>query len=81
MAVIAKKAEKVAAVVATLPVGYTFDDFLSAFKAHYPKEWARVQREYVKHEKKTKPGKSHPMPEPAQYLRNALNVYLNSIPF
>jgi hypothetical protein len=26
-------------------------------------------------ERKTKPGKSHPMPEPVQYLRNALNVH------
>lgn len=80
MAVIANKAEKVAAVVATLPVGYTFDDFLSAFKAQYSKEWARVQGEYAKHEMKTKPGKSHPMPEPVQYLRNALNVHLKSQP-
>ena len=38
MAVIVKKAEKVAAVVSSLPVGFTFEPFLEAFQAAYPKE-------------------------------------------
>ncbi|TDP78653.1 hypothetical protein EV672_1215 [Aquabacterium commune] len=76
MAVIVKKAEKVAAVVSSLPVGFSFEAFLEAFQAAYPKEWANVVREYQKHERKTKPGKAHPMPEPVQYMRNALNVHL-----
>ena len=33
---------------------------------------------YQEHVRKTKPGKSHPMPEPVQYLRNALNVHLKA---
>ena len=78
MAVVSKKSEKVAAVVATLKAGFSFEDFLAAFQALYPKDWARVQREYQKHERNTKPGKAHPMPEPVQYLRNALNVHLKS---
>lgn len=75
MSVIAKKAEKVGEVVGELPEGFTFDQFLSAFKAKYPKDWEKVVREFEKHERKTKPGKSHPMPEPSQYMRNALNVH------
>lgn len=75
MSVIAKKVEKVAGVVSTLPVGFTFEESLSAFKQQQPKDWDKIVREYQKHERKTKPGKSHPMPEPAQYLRNALNVH------
>ena len=78
VSVISKKSEKVAAVVATLPQGFTFDDFLLAFQAQHQKDWEKVVREYQKHEKKTKPGKSHPMPEPMQYLRNALNVHQKS---
>lgn len=78
MSVIQKKSEKVAAVVANLPQGFTFDDFLLAFQAQHPKDWEKVVREYQKHERKTKPCKSHPMPEPTQYLRNALNVHQNS---
>lgn len=75
MSVIAKKAEKVAGVVFGLPNGYTFDDFLAAFKQQHPKDWEKIVREYQKHERKTRPGKSHPMPDPVQYLRNALNVH------
>lgn len=80
MAVVSKKSEKVAAVVATLKAGFSFEDFLAAFQALYPKDWERVQREYQKHERNTKPGKTHPMPEPVQYLRNALNVHSSSSP-
>lgn len=78
MSVILKKTEKVASVAATLPKGFNFDNFLLAFQAQHPKDWEKVVREYQKHERKTKPGKSHPMPEPTQYLRNALNVHLKS---
>ncbi|HEJ2342208.1 TPA: hypothetical protein ACWLUJ_005723 [Pseudomonas aeruginosa] len=76
MSVIVKKAEKIKATVDTLDEGFTFEQFLAAFQARYPKDWEKVQREYANHERKAKPGKSHPMPEPVQYLRNALNVHL-----
>ncbi|WP_261791555.1 hypothetical protein, partial [Candidatus Erwinia dacicola] len=59
----------------SLRPGYTFEDFLEAFKSLYPKDWEKLGNEYAKHERKTKPGKSHPMPEPVQYLKNALNVH------
>lgn len=78
MSIIAKKAEKVAEVVAGMPAGFTFEQFLAAFQGRFPKDWAKVVREFDKHERKTKPGKSHPMPEPMQYMRNALNVHLAS---
>lgn len=78
MSVITKKAEKIKTTVDTLETGFSFEDFLAAFQAQHPKDWEKVQREYAKHERKTKPGKSHPMPEPVQYLRNALNVHLKT---
>lgn len=76
MTVIAKKNEKVAEVVAGLAEGFTFEVFLDAFKTRYPKDWAKVEREFEKYERKTKPGKTHPMPNPTQYMKNALSVYL-----
>ncbi|APC67917.1 hypothetical protein ACQCP0_23675 [Ralstonia pseudosolanacearum] len=78
MSVITKKTEKVSEVVGELLDGFTFEQFLTAFQAGFPKDWSKVVREFEKHERKTKPGKSHPMPEPAEYMRNALNVYLSS---
>lgn len=78
MSVIVKKTEKITATVATLGDGFTFEQFLEAFKTQYPKDWDKVKREYAKHERKTKTGKSHPMPEPVQYMQNALNVHLRA---
>lgn len=76
MAVISKKEEKIKATCESLQPGFTFEEFLEAFKTLCPKDWDKVGREYAKHERKTKPGKSHPMPEPVQYMKNALNVHL-----
>ncbi|MNB84299.1 hypothetical protein D3C76_852630 [compost metagenome] len=76
MAVISKKEEKIKATCESLQPGFTFEEFLDAFTTLYPKDWDKVGREYAKHERKTKPGKSHPMPDPVQYMKNALNVHL-----
>ncbi len=78
MTVIVKKAEKVQATCEALQPGFSYEQFLEKFKELYPKEWVKVVREYEKHERKTKPGKSHPMPHPEQYMRNALNVHLST---
>jgi hypothetical protein len=74
--VIVKKEEKVSAVVSSLPSGFSSNEFVDAFIEMYPKEWERVQKIYGDHERRTKLGKMHPMPEPRQYLINALNVLL-----
>lgn len=78
MSVIAKKAEKMAAVEESLPSPFTFDEFLAAFQKLYPKDWQKVVREYERHEKMTKPGKHHPMPDPVQYIANAFHVHRQS---
>ncbi|PBP77563.1 hypothetical protein CCL19_00680 [Pseudomonas syringae] len=78
MSVIVKKAEKIRATVESLETGFSFEQFLAAFQVQYPKEWEKVQREYAKHERKTESGQNHPMPEPVQYMRNALNVHLKA---
>ena len=76
MAIILKSDDKVKSVIDALNPKYTFEDFLTEFKSQHEKDWLKVVREYQAHEIKTKPGKSHPMPEPTQYLKNVLNVYL-----
>lgn len=75
MSVILKKREKIQTTCDSLQPGFTFEDFLEAFISLYPKDWEKLRKEYAIHESKTKPGKSHPMPEPVQYMKNALNVH------
>lgn len=73
--VIVKKEEKIGKVVALLPADFTDKQFIEAFIETFPKEWERVQKVYKDHERRTKPGKSHPMPEPIKYLSNALKSW------
>ncbi|WP_392352428.1 hypothetical protein [Pseudoalteromonas rhizosphaerae] len=75
MAVITKKDEKISNVACELDEGFSSDDFVKKFQEQYPKDWGKIEREYAKHERKTKSGKTHPMPEPIQYLKNALNIW------
>lgn len=75
MTVILKKDEKVASVAAELPDGFSQEDFATKFKEMYPKDWERIQKAYRDHERKTKPGKTHPMPAPEQYLKNCYNTW------
>lgn len=77
MAVIIKKDEKLSDVANALGDSFSSDEFLVKFKELYPKDWARIEKNYRDHERKTKPGKTHPMPEPIQYLKNALKVWQN----
>lgn len=77
MAVIVTKAEKVRVTCESLQPGFAFEQFLAAFQELYPKEWDKVVREYKEHDLKTKPRKSHPMPRPDQYMRNAMNAHIS----
>ena len=62
MAVITKKDEKIAATVEQLEGSRSPDDFVAKFKELYPKDWAKIEKSYRDHERKTKPGKSHLLP-------------------
>ena len=75
MAVITKKDEKIQATVEALNQEFSQEQFIEKFKELFPKDWSRIEKNYRDHERKTEPGKSHPMPEPHQYLRNALKVW------
>lgn len=75
MTVITKIDEKIAATVGVLGEDFSPDEFVAKFKELHPKDWERIERSFHKHERDTKPGKSHPMPEPSQYIKNALHVW------
>ena len=75
MAVITKKDEKVESVVNSLSKGFSQNDFIEKFKEMYEKDWKKINANYNKHVRKSKPGKSIPMPKPNQYLINALKVW------
>lgn len=72
---IIKKEEKFTDIVKKLPQGYSDDEFIDAFKKAYPEDWSKINKRYEEHERLTKPGKSHPMPEPSKYLKNALKIF------
>lgn len=73
--VIPKKEFKIATVLSSLAVDCDFDSFFSEFKRIYPKDWERVNKRDQEHERLTKPGKSHPMAEPLQYMKTAFNSF------
>ena len=73
-AVVVKKEEKIEAVFQALGENVSEENFVSKFKEMYPKDWQRVVSNYEKEERKTKPGKSHPMPSPDVYMRNMYKV-------
>lgn len=78
MSVIVKKDEKISVVASSLSESFSPDEFVSKFQELYPKDWGKVEKCYREHQRNTKPDKTHPMPEPTQYLKNALNVWQKS---
>lgn len=75
MAVILKKDEKVGNVANSLPDGFTVEEFIGKFIELYQKDYAKIEKTYQQHIKDLKQGKKQPMPNPKQYLTNALNVW------
>jgi hypothetical protein len=73
--VVFKKAEKLDALAAALPADASLQTFVARFKEMYPGDWDRIIARYKEHERKTKPGNSHPMPEPETYLMNMVKAY------
>jgi hypothetical protein len=76
--IILKKEEKLRTVAAALPTGFSGQDFVAKFKEMYPKDWNNIVRRYEQHQRLTKPGKGHPMPEPTKYLLNIARNYIKT---
>lgn len=77
MSVISKVDEKVAHVINMLSENYTEEEFLSCFKTIYPNDYEKCMRKFIKEERNTKPGKSHPMQHPDHHIKAALHSYLS----
>ena len=77
MSVITKVDEKVAHVISLLKDTYTEDDFLIRFKSIYAKDYDKCMLRFIKEERNTKPGKSHPMQHPDHHIKAALRSYLS----
>lgn len=77
MSVILKVDEKVKHIIGLLPQGYKEEEFVSKFKQIYPKDYNKCMAKFLKEERKTKPGKSHPMQHPNQHIKAALRSYLS----
>lgn len=77
MSVIKKVDEKVAEIITGLPLGYSDEQFLLAFKEIYPSDYKKCMDKYLEEERKTKPGKTHPMQYPDKHIISALHSYLS----
>ncbi len=76
--IVLKKTEKLKAVNASLPPGSSPDDFAAKFQEMYPEDWGKIVRRYQAHERQTKKGKGHPMPEPKTYLLNMVKHFIKT---
>ena len=79
MAVITKKDEKVTLVMEAMIDKDSIQEFKDKFKEMYPEDWNKINKAYIKEERNTKSGKTHPMPHPEKYLENAFKVAKNKI--
>ena len=77
--IIMKKKEKLSKVASIMPIGFTDDDFIEEFKKVYSKYWDNIIKRYNEHEKLTRPGETHPMPEPRKFLLNLSRKYIEDV--
>lgn len=75
MSVIKNVDEKVADIIVTFPSGFTDEEFLIAFKGKYPQDYQKCMNRFLEEERKTKPGKPHPMQHPDKHIVSALHSY------
>lgn len=77
MNVILKVDEKVKSVIDTLQEDYSEDDFYTRFVEMHPEDYEKCRKKFLAEERKTKPGKTHPMQNPEKHIKNALRSYLS----
>lgn len=77
MSVILNVDEKVQNILSRLPESYSEDEFLALFKKQYPKDYEKCMKRFLEEERKTKPGRKHPMQHPDKHIKAALRSYLS----
>ena len=43
----------------------------------HPEDYEKCRKKFLAEERKTKPGKTHPMQNPEKHIKNALRSYLS----
>lgn len=76
--IVLKKAEKLGAVEAALPPESSPEDLAAKFQEMYPEDWQNIVRRHKAHERRTPPGKAHPMPDPKKYLLNMVKNFIKA---
>ena len=77
MSVIINVDKKVEDIISMLSEGYTEEDFLKKFREVYPKDYDKCMKRFLDEERRTKPGKTHPMRHPDHHIKSALRSYLS----
>ncbi|MBI1920801.1 MAG: hypothetical protein HYS23_06930 [Geobacter sp.] len=70
-----KKDQKIAEVVASLPLDFSEADFIARFQELYPEEWEKIGEKHQQQLRDQEPGMVLTMPEPRRYLSNILRVW------
>lgn len=77
MSVIFKVDEKVSNVISMLHEGFSENEFVEKFRQVYPDDYAKCMKKFLKEERHTKEGKTHPMQHPDHHIKAALRSYLS----
>ena len=73
--IVLKRERKLEVVYRAMPPQSAIEEHMAKFKELYPEDWQSLVYRYKEHERHTPKGKSHPMPEPTQYLLNMVKKY------
>ena len=70
-----KRDRKLEGVYRAMPPQSTLAEHIAKFTELYPEDWQSLVYRYKEHERHPPKGKSHPMPEPTQYLLTIVKNY------
>ena len=73
--IVLKRDRKLEGVYRAMPPQSALAEHIAKFKELYPEDWQSLVYRYKEHERHPPKGKSHPMPEPPQYLLTMVKHY------
>jgi len=73
--IVLKRDRKLEGVYRAMPPQSALEEHIAKFKELYPEDWQSLVYRYKEHERHPPKGKSHPMPEPTQYLLTMVKNY------
>ena len=73
--IVLKRDRKLERVYRAMPPQSALEAHMAKFKELYPEDWQSLVYRYKEHERHPPKGKSHPMPEPPQYLLTMVKHY------